>query len=386
MNDAHAALATWCEISASALAHNLTMLRQHLSPQARLGAVVKSNAYGHGVAIAARAFLEAGADWLIVNSAREAVELRSLEPHVPIYVCGPVLPFEAAQLVAADARTVCYDPRQVEALGAAARGAGTIARLHLKVETGNNRQGLGLDAAIALGKTIAATPGCELEGIATHYADIEDTTEHRFARAQLEAFEAARAAFESAGLDVPMAHSANSAATILWPETHGDLVRPGIATYGHWPSTETYATALSGGTSFVPELRPALSWRARIAQIKDVPADQYVGYGRTYRTTHDSRIAVLPVGYFEGYDRRLSNIAYVLIEGRRAPVRGRVCMNMIMVDVTHIADVTVDSVATLIGRDGDENVSPEQLAGWMGSINYEVLSRIHPSIPRVQVA
>ncbi len=190
-----------------------------------------------------------------------------------------------------------------------------------------------------------------------------------------------------------MVHSANSAATLLDERTHGDLVRVGIAAYGLWPSKETQAAWLerrmssSDGNSTLPpgenpQLAPVLSWRARLAQVKDVPAGGYVGYGRTFRATHASRIAIVPVGYHEGYDRRLSNIAHVLVDGVRCPVRGRVCMNMIMIDVTDVPQAVPGAVATLLGSDGEERVSAEQLAAWMGTIHYEVVSRIHPSVPR----
>lgn len=260
-------------------------------------------------------------------------------------------------------------------------------RVHLKIETGTSRQGLGLDEALELGRLVADLPGLWLEGLTTHYADIEDTTDHRYAQRQQELLQEAVAAFAAAGLGVEKVHAANSAATLLWPQTHASLVRVGIAAYGLWPSRETYAVALQRcqdqAAGWVPQLRPALSWRARLVQVKEVPAGAYIGYGRTFRTTHPTRLGILPVGYYEGYDRRLSNVAHVLVGGLRAPVRGRVCMNMLMVDLTHIPEARAGQVATLLGRDGEEEVSAETLAGWMGTINYEAVSRIHPGQPRL---
>jgi alanine racemase len=385
--ESNLALSSWCSVSRAALTHNVEIFRRRLSPGARLGVVVKANAYGHGLLPASRTFLAAGADWLIVNSVDEALALRAGEVDAPIYICGRVQPARAADVVAADARCVIYDNELAGALDAAARAAGRVVPVHLKVETGNHRQGLVLRDALALGRQTAGLPGLRLEGLATHFADIEDTTDHRFAGQQVAAFAEARRAFIDAGITVPIVHSANSAATILFPETHGDLVRVGLASYGLWPSPETFATAIQihaqGGDGFLPELRPALAWRARVGQVKDVPTGAFVGYGRTFRATWPMRVAILPVGYHEGYDRRLSNLAHVLVKGVRAPVRGRVCMNMMMVDVTHIPDVRAGDIATLLGHDGDERVSAEQLAGWMGSINYEVVSRIHPGEPRI---
>lgn len=378
---------SWCEVSEAALASNVAQFRRRLAPGAQLGVVVKSNAYGHGMVPCARILLREGVDWLIVNGAAEASALRVGGVAAPVYVCGPVSPAQAEAIVASEARVAVYDGALLEALSARALAANRVVGVHLKIETGTHRQGLDLSAAIALGRRCEALPSVELEGLTTHYADIEDTTDHTFASSQLARFEAACDAFAEAGLGFTMRHSANSAATILWPRAHGTLVRVGIAAYGLWPSRETFATTLqlasSGGDGFTPELLPALSWRTRLMQVKEVPVGGYVGYGRTFRATYPMRIGVLPVGYYEGYDRRLSNLAHVLIHGVRAPVRGRVCMNMTMVDVTHIASARQGSVVTLLGVDGDESVTAEQLAGWMGSINYEVVSRIHPDQPRI---
>lgn len=379
---------TWCEVSTSALEANARAFKARVG-EALLGVVVKADAYGHGLALASRALLAGGADWLVVNSLPEAEALRRAGIEAPLHVVGNVPVFQAERAVRAGVRMVVYDPEVVRAIAGAARAAGKVVPLHVKVETGNHRQGLELPEALALGRMIQRTEGVHLEGVATHYADIEDTTDHRFAMAQVGRFEEAMAAFASEGMAVPIPSTANSAATILWPRTHGRLVRVGIAAYGLWPSTETYAAALAlpeqrdGRGGFLPELLPALSWRARVTQVKTVPAGAWIGYGRTYRCTHATRIAIVPVGYHEGYDRRLSNLAHALVGGVRAPVRGRVCMNMAMIDVSDVPDAGVGQVVTLLGRDGEERVSAEDLARWCGTINYEIVSRIHPVVPRV---
>jgi alanine racemase len=364
----------------------VSVLRARLADGALLGVVVKSNAYGHGMIACARIFLDGGADWLIVNTVDEASALRAADIAAPIYICGPIMAEEADEVAQSGARIVLYRGEVLEAVAARARALGRPVPVHIKVETGSHRQGLPMADALALGRRVSETEGVTLEGITTHFADIEDTTDHRFAGGQLEAFAEVRRAFADAGLEPTMSHTANSAATILWPETHGDLVRVGISAYGLWPSSETYATALQAhsqdATGFVPELTPALAWRARIAQVKDVPAGGFIGYGRTFRATHSSRIGVLPVGYHEGYDRRLSNLAHALVGGLRAPVRGRVCMNMTLIDLTHAPDAAAGDTVTLLGTDGSEAVTAEQWAGWMGTINYEVPTGIHPSIPR----
>lgn len=377
----------WCEVDPQALSENARQLKAHLAPGTALGVVVKSNAYGHGLTIAAQAFLRGGADWLVVNAIEEALALRQAGLTAPIYVCGNVPLFQLESVVSARARIVVYDAETVKALSALAAARQSEIGVHLKLETGTHRQGLQLDDALALGRLVSSLPSLKLEGLTTHYADIEDSTNHRFADGQLDALQRGMTAFAEAGMPIPVPHSANSAATLLYPKTHGKLVRVGIAAYGLWPSKETMASSLQkkldGAAEHSVTLTPALSWRARVVQVKDVPSGAYIGYGRTYRTTHAARIAVLPLGYYEGYDRRLSNVAHVLIAGQRAPVRGRICMNMCMIDVTHIPEARTGAVATLLGGDGDEVISAEQLAGWMQTIHYEAVSRIHPAIARI---
>jgi alanine racemase len=378
-------LNSWCEVSASALRDNIRTLRASMATGTLLGIVVKSDAYGHGLALSAREFLQAGADWLIVNSIAEAECLRWAEREAPIYICAQVAPFEAERVVKVGARVALCDAATARAVGLAARAAGCTVSCHIKVETGTYRQGVALSDVLEFARLVTGLEGLALEGLTTHFADIEDTTDHAFAQGQLSLLQEVGREVCAAGINVPMVHAANSAAALLWPETHGALVRAGIAAYGLWPSSETYATALErrAAGDAMPSLYPALSWKARITQVKQVPAGAYIGYGRTFRATHPMCIGIVPVGYFEGYDRRLSNVGHVLVNGVRAPVRGRVCMNMFMVDLTHMPTVVPGQVVTLLGTEGDEGVGADQWAAWMGSIHYEVISRIHPQQPRL---
>ena len=381
---------SWCEISRKAIESNIDTLRKRITNNVILGVVVKADGFGHGIIPCAREFVAAGADWLIVNFAYEAQRLRQVGITAPIYICGNVSAPQSDIIAETKARVVVYDRNVILALAAAGTKTGNPVPIHIKIETGTHRQGLPLNQAIELAQFASQLDGILLEGITTHYADIEDTTDHQFAHQQLILLQNAKKAFQNAGLDVAMVHSANSAATILWPETHGSMVRVGISAYGLWPSRETYATVLQNyatrNNGFIPNLQPVLSWRARVVQVKEVPTGAYIGYGRTFRATHPMKIAILPLGYHEGYDRRLSNLAHVIIKGVRSPVRGRICMNMMMVDVTHIPGVKVGDIATLLGSDGEERVSAEQLASWMGTINYEVVSRINSSQPRFVLA
>lgn len=374
---------TWCEVSREALRHNVRELRRAVGPGPLLAPVVKANAYGHGTSIAAAAFLEAGADWLCTNDVGEAVALREAGVEAPLLVVGHVPPSHARDAAAIGARFVVYGRDQVDAAATAARHGAPV-RLHVKVETGNNRQGLPPEEALALVRHIATTPGVVLEGASTHFADVEDTTDHSFAVAQLGVFRAFVDRCRSEGHALTVVHCANSAASILWPEAGFDLVRVGIAAYGMWPSKETLISALLERRHQVT-LQPALTWKARIAQVKRVPAGDFVGYGRTWQATHDMRLAVLTVGYYDGYDRGLSNQAHVLVRGHRAPVVGRVCMDFIMADVSDVPAVAAGEEAVLLGASGGARIAAEQLAGLIGTINYEITTRIGQHVPRVPV-
>jgi alanine racemase len=237
----------------------------------------------------------------------------------------------------------------------------------------------------ALAQRIAADPHVELEGLGTHFADIEDTTDHTFARRQQARFDAWLARLADRGHRDLLRHMTCSAATLLWPDSHRDVARVGISAYGVWPSPQArVAMRLAGRTE--PELRPAMTWKTRIAQVRPVPAGQTVGYGRTWLAPADSRIAVLPVGYSDGYLRGLSGRAHVLIRGQRAPLCGRVCMNLCMVDVTRIAGAAAGDEVVLLGRQGEDVISPELMADWLGTINYEVLTLPGATWQRVEVS
>lgn len=371
----------WVELDAAALENNVREFRRRIPEPTRLGAVVKSNAYGHGMLEAAAIARRAGVDWLCVNGVEEGVRLRDAGHDAPILVMGYVALSDLEPVVALDLRPVVYNLETVDRLEALAAAAGRKVRVHVKVETGTNRQGVPERDVPRFVETLRAAPSLRLEGLSTHFADIEDTTDHGFAETQIAAFGRIVETMRSLG-ESPLRHSACSAAALLFNRTHLDLARIGISLYGIWPSKETYVSCLERGKPSL-DLRPALTWKTRIAQIKEVREGEFVGYGRTWRATRTTRIAVLPVGYHEGYDRGLSGIAHVLVRGRRAPVRGRVCMNMTMVDVTDVPEAGLEDEVVLLGPQGDERVSAEQLAQWCGTIPYEIVSRIHPSLPRL---
>ena len=371
----------WVELERGAPDHNLRELRRCAAPGVKMCAVVKSNAYGHGVAPMVR--LLESADWFAVNSLEEGLEIRALGEKRPVLVLGHVPLSALGEAVAHDLDLTLCNLESLEALGRLDRErlGGRPIRVHLKVETGTGRQGVLPGELEGFARRLQALPGAELAGVSTHFANIEDTLNHGYAERQIAQFQQARGLLKALGLEPPLVHAACTAAGILFPETHHTLVRAGIGVYGLWPSRETYLSALLGHRP-VPELKPVLSWKTRIAQLKTLPEGSYVGYGCTFKTTRATRLAVLPVGYADGYDRALGNTAHVLVAGKRAAVIGRVSMNMCMADVTDIPRAGLEEEVVLLGSSGEERISAETLATWAGTISYEVVTRISPLLER----
>jgi len=371
---------TWVETEAAALVHNLQAIRS-LVGSSKVAAVVKSNAYGHGLVETAGVLQAAGVDWLAVDSADEGCALRTAGVACPVLVLGYVPLAALGELVANDLRPVVYNPETLQALETIATKAAKIVPVHIKIETGTNRQGLRPADAIALCQHCIESSALSLEGVSMHFANIEDTTDHHFAMAQFDSFKLFLQQLAEFGISVPIRHVACSAAALIYPQTHLDLVRVGIAMYGMWPSKETRESCQQQDALQI-ELKPALSWRTKIVQVKTVEKGDTIGYGCTTRATQRSRIAVLPVGYYDGYDRGLSNQAHVLIHGERAAIRGRICMNLCMADVTEIPKATLEDQVTLLGNDALETISAEDMAHWLGTISYEVTARINGAVPR----
>jgi alanine racemase len=372
------------EIGRSALVHNIREFRRLIGPRRRFLAVVKANAYGHGILEVAGIAVEEGVDWLGVNSVEEGAALRRAGIAVPILVLGyaPLASLEEA--VVRDLRLTVYNRETVARLAVLAGKLQKAVRVHVKLETGTWRQGVAAKDLAAFVRDIRKRPGLVVEGLSSHFANIEDTTKHDYPRRQLEVYRSACRGLEASGLRVPLKHMSCTASTILFPEPGFNLARVGIGLYGLWPSKETYLSCLLDRKEPL-SLEPVLSWKARIAQIKKVPVGADIGYGCTYRTTRPTVLAVIPIGYFDGYDRGLSNTAHVLVKGRRAPVRGRVAMDFFMADVTDVPGLKLEDDATLLGADGRERISAEDLAAWAGTISYEILARINPLIPRLIV-
>ncbi|HYS11352.1 MAG TPA: alanine racemase [Myxococcales bacterium] len=383
--------ASWLEIDARALAHNAAVFREVLGPAVRLGGVLKGNAYGHGLA-EALPHAHAACDALYVIEARDALAVRAMEAKSQaarrqVLVLGAIDGEEAVELAQAQVEVALTDPGQARFVPAL-RAAKARLRGHVHVDTGLGREGFTVpELPKALEWLAQARDAIEVAGVLSHFANTEDVTEQSYAAQQLAAFEeGAKRVREARGsLPAPLErHIAASAAALLLPQARQDVVRVGISLYGLWPSSETRlsARALLGR---VPELRPVLSWRCRSQLTKWLPAGSYVGYGCTYRCPVDTRIAVLPMGYWDGYPRLLSSRAHALVNGQRCPVLGRVMMNHVVIDVTRAARGEGPVTATLLGRDGDEQVSADQLAVWAQTINYEIVTRIGAHLRRVLI-
>mgnify|MGYP001765562606 CR=1 FL=1 len=374
---AAANMKTHITLNAANLLHNLQQF-QRLT-RAPLMFVVKANAYGHGlreVVGIARGSPAVGR--YAVDSPAEALAIRDLADGKPILVLGWSDRDELEELLRHGFETVVPSEEHLRWLQAAAARLGCKARIHLKIETGTNRLGLDPGRAAALLERLNPER-VELRGIYSHFANIEDTTDPAFAQGQLGQFRSLLRRLRRRRL---CRHFSSSAATLLFPETHFDMARVGISAYGYWPSRQTHALYLEKHKRDF-DLRPVLSWHAKVAQVKNLAKGATIGYGLTYRSFTRTRIIVVPVGYYDGYDRKLSNAAQVLVRGVKAPVRGRVCMDMFMADVGHVPGVRAGDPVLLLGREGQERIDADMLAEWAGTINYEVLSRLNPLIPRI---
>jgi len=358
----------WAEIDLDAFASNVRLMAARAAP-ARLYAVVKANAYGHGAVACARAAVEAGAHGLAVVCVDEAEELRRAGVTAPILVVGHLPPSDASRVVALDLMPTVGAPELARALSAVAAARGATVPIHLELETGLNRHGLQPDACIALAEQARAARNIEVRGLFTHFAAAEEG-DQRFTRSQFDQLKAVSDRLPW----ITERHCAASASVLLDHEMALEAVRAGLSLYGYRPAPWVGADA---------ELRPVLSLRARIARLLDVERGATVGYGRTWAATKAARVALVMCGYADGYRRALGNRAPVAVRGQLAPVIGRVAMDMAMVDVTAIPAAAVGDVVTLLGRDGEAEVTADELADLTDTISWEILAGISARVPRL---
>lgn len=357
----------WAEVDLGAIRHNVGILRR-MAASSELMGVVKGYAYGHGNPESARAMVTAGATRLGVARVAEAIHLREAGLEVPIQVFTEPPPVAAATVIDQRLTAAVYTPEFARALSDAAVAAGVRVPVHVKLDTGMHRVGLPADQAVDAVTEISRLPGLAVEGAWSHLA-VADVPDHPFTRKQLDLFSELTDRIERTGLRLRYRHVANSAATMSLPEARLDLVRCGVACYGLWPGAALAGTA---------DLRPALSLKARVNLVKRVPAGDALSYGLEYTVSRDVSVVTVPAGYADGYDRRLSGHAPIVIDGGRYVVSGTVCMDQFMVDIGS-DEVEVGDTATLIG----DGITAEELAGIIGTVNYEVTTRIPSRVPRV---
>ncbi len=364
---------TVAEINVAALRRNLRQVRALVGPAVDILAVVKANGYGHGAVAAARAFVAEGAAALGVATVEEGAELRGAGLQGPILVLGGTLPGQEDDVLEHGMTPAIWDLATARALGARATASGRLVSVHLKIDTGMGRVGVLPDAVSAFGRELGAMAGIRVDGVFSHFACAEDVSGPAVAR-QLALFAEAVEQLARVGVQPPRRHLANSAAVMTLPLAHQSLVRPGIMLYGVPPDPALAACAA---------LEPGMRFRTAVIQDKRVPAGTPVSYGQTFRTERPSILATIAVGYADGYPRALSNRGQVLVRGRRAPVVGRVCMDLTVVDVTEIDGARAGDEVVLWGRQGDAEITCSEVAAWAGTIPYELLTRVGARVPRV---
>ncbi len=366
------------EINSKQLIDNLNIFKRLIDGRKLLFAV-KGNAYGHGIKEVVSILKEYDlVDYYGVDSLTEALIVKETDPKKKILILGWCDRDELKNVLENGFEIVAPSVDFLDMINEVSQNEGKTGVVHMKLETGTSRLGMNPEEFIGVMKKFPYK-NIRVAGVYSHYANIEDTTDHSFALSQRKIFEDVLSGFNLRGV---LKHFSCSAAALLFPETYFDMVRVGISGYGMWPSKQTLLSYLESGRNNI-ELKPVLSWYSKVAQIKNIKKGSPVSYGLTYKAFNDMKIAVIPVGYYDGYDRKLSNISTVMIKGNKAPVRGRVCMNMFMVDVSHIKGVKQGDEVILIGNDNNEKITAEELGELAGTINYEIISRIGPHIPRI---
>ncbi|HBW28426.1 MAG TPA: alanine racemase [Hungateiclostridium thermocellum] len=366
----------WAEVNLDNIAHNVKEIRRIVDKKVEIMGVVKADAYGHGVMEIARTLLENGVTRLAVSMLDEAIQLRQNGIKVPILILSYTDPVRAEEIVLNDVTQTVFSHDLAEALSEAAVKHHRNVKIHIKIDTGMTRVGFMPGySAVKNVVQISKLPGIIIEGLFTHFASA-DEADKSYTYMQFERFMSIVGELNRIGVYIPVKHVCNSAALIEFPEMHLNMVRPGIALYGLYPSDEVDKTKI--------DLRPAMSLKANVILVKDVEKDTFISYGRIFKTSRNSRIATIPIGYADGYTRLLTGKGKVLLNGQLAPIVGRICMDQCMVDITDIeGDVKVGDEAVLIGKQKDNEIKVEDLAKSVGTINYELVSIIGKRIPRV---
>lgn len=364
---------TWGEIDLDALAHNFRAIRRLVPPDTKIMVPVKADAYGHGVGEVARTLVEEGADMFGVASLDEALELKSEGIYLPILVLSPAGFGEVSEIVENGLACTITNLPFATRLSEAAVRLHKLASVHIEIDTGMGRSGVLPEDTVGFFEQVVALEAIRIEGVFTHFSNAEEP-DKSFAQQQLDRFRSVLGELTTRGYDVGLRHAANSAALIDLSPSIFDMVRPGLILYGLYPSPAVARRI---------EARRVMSLKTRVVHVQQLPVGASVSYGRTFRVARPSTIATISVGYGDGYDRAFSNVGRVLVRGRSAPIVGTVCMDLTMIDVTEIPGVSVDDEAVLLGADGEEEITADELARLSGTISYEIIARIGPRVPRV---
>ncbi len=364
---------TWAEIDLDALVHNFEEVKKRVGPDVGVMAIVKAQGYGHGMVQISRALKKEGVNYFGVTSPFEAFFLRKEEIESAILILGPTMLEKASGIIEKNiTQTICTKEIALALAGECKRLKKRL-KIHIEVDTGMGRTGVPYQRALKLIKEVVKIPELKVEGIFTHFstADEEDKS---FTKEQIRRFKGVLEKLEKEGIDIPLRHAANSAGVLNFPESYFNMVRPGLALYGIYPS-EYVSRSL--------DLHPVMSLKSKVIYLKRVKKGATISYGKTYVTNKNTTIAILPIGYEDGYNRLLSNQGEVIIRGKRVRIAGRVCMDQTIIDVGEVPDVKVGDEVVLIGEQGKERVSVEEIAKKVDTVPHEVVCRIAERVPRI---
>ncbi|MFB0538081.1 MAG: alanine racemase [Anaerolineae bacterium] len=365
----------WVEIDLDVIADNCRRIKKWIGKKTELMAVIKGNAYGHGSVMVAKTALENGATRLAAARVDEGIQVRKAGVEAPIFVLGYVSADEMEAVVQWRITPPIMHWHTAKAVSDISSSQGVVTPVHVKVDTGMGRFGLLPDEVVDFVKRLITLPSIRLEGFYTQFA-VADEADKTYTYKQFEIYEGVLKDLEEAGISIPVRHVCNSPATLNFPEMHLDMVRCGTAIYGHYPSPVTNHS--------VP-LQPAMSLKSRVGRTRTLPDGSSISYGRAYTTTRPTTVALVPIGFGDGLSRKLSNKGSVLIRGRRVPIVGRVCMDQCIVDVSAIPDVQQDDEVVLFGQQNGAEITAEEVASLMDSINYVVMAAVAARVPRVYI-
>ncbi len=363
---------SWIEVNLDAVAFNVRQVKAFLGDTALL-AVVKADAYGLGAVPVSGVVIETDVARLGVVALDEAIELRQAGIKAPILNMGSIAPEQAHFVLDYDLEQMVFQLEVVQALSQAAAKKNTSAKVHFKIDTGMSRYGVPYKEAVPFFRELAALPKVQIIGAMSHFP-VSDAVDKSFALLQIHRFKEIRQALQQEGHHIPLWHICNSGGTLDLPEAHFDMVRVGLMLYGYFPSKDVRRPFT---------LKPAMTVKTKITALRTLERGDTVGYGRRFIAEKEERIAVLPIGYVDGYDRGLRNVGQVLLRGKKAPIVGGLCMDACFIKVTGLPDVQIGETVTIMGRDGEEEVSPHDIADLIGSVSYEVIARFGKRLPRI---